>query len=45
LLSLTITLALWWLLRHRRASPTTLVGGCLLAAIIGAAIAHALRWV
>ncbi|MCL6509239.1 MAG: PTS system mannose/fructose/sorbose family transporter subunit IID [Anaerolineae bacterium] len=45
LLSLTIVLVLWWLLRHRRASPTVLVGGCLLAAIAGAAIAHALAWV
>ncbi|MFC1464509.1 MAG: PTS system mannose/fructose/sorbose family transporter subunit IID [Candidatus Brachytrichaceae bacterium NZ_4S206] len=44
-LPLIATLAMWWLLRARRASPVVLMGGCLIVAVIGAAIARALGWV
>lgn len=44
-LPLIATLAMWWLLRTRRASPVVLMGGCLIVAVIGAAIARALGWV
>lgn len=43
-LPLVATLAMGWLLRARRASPATLMGGCLIVAVIGAAITHALGW-
>ncbi|MCS6846264.1 MAG: PTS system mannose/fructose/sorbose family transporter subunit IID [Anaerolineae bacterium] len=45
LLPLAATLAIWWLLRYRRISPVILMGGCLIVAVAGAAIARALGWV
>jgi PTS system mannose-specific IID component len=45
LLPLTVTLGLWWLLRYRRLNTNVLLGGCLLAALLGGLFARALGWV
>jgi len=45
LLPLGVTLALWWLLRSRRLNVNILLGACLLAALLGGLLAHAIGWV
>ncbi len=44
LLPLVTTLILWWLLRHRRASPGVLVGACLVIALLAGVVAGITRW-
>jgi len=44
-LPLAVTLVLWWLLRYRRLNANVLLGGCLVAALLGGLLALALGWV